>query len=116
MNNLIYKFRKINTIFCPYTCIQQPFIAYVSKIRRQKALGKHNIAIAIPSVRQSVCPSVTRRYCVKTTALSDSKMCLVLYKPKNIPKRRPLPLKSWLKLTYPLLKAASFDTFCLVAP
>jgi len=37
------------------------------------------------SVRLSVCPSVTRRYCVKTTArstvqfaLSDSKMCLVL--------------------------------------
>ena len=41
------------------------------------------------SVRLSVC---TRRYCVKTTArstvqcaLSDSKMCLVLQKPKNIP-------------------------------
>ena len=39
------------------------------------------LAMAIPSV----CPSVTRRYCVKTTArstvqfaLSDSKMCLVL--------------------------------------
>ena len=29
---------------------------------------------------------------------------------------RPLPLKSWLQVTYPLLKAASFDTFCLVAP
>ena len=25
-------------------------------------------------------------------------------------------LKSWLKLTHPLLKAATFDTFCLVAP
>jgi len=51
------------------------------------------------SVRPSVRPSVTRRYCVKTTArstvqftLSDSKMCLVLYKPKNIPQgRRLLP-------------------------
>jgi len=28
----------------------------------------------------------------------------------------PLPLNSWLQVTYPLLKAASFDTFCLVAP
>jgi len=28
----------------------------------------------------------------------------------------PFPLKSWLKLTHPFLKAASFDTFCLVAP
>jgi len=42
-------------------------------------------ATAIPSVCPSVGPSVTRRYCVKTTArntvqfaLSDSKMCLVL--------------------------------------
>ena len=25
-------------------------------------------------------------------------------------------LKSWLQVTYPLLKAASFDMFCLVAP
>jgi len=28
----------------------------------------------------------------------------------------PFPLKSWLQVTYPLLKAASFETFCLVAP
>ena len=75
------------------------------------------------SVCLSVCLSVTRRYCVKMTARStvqfsplDSKMCLVLYKPKNIPQGRPLPLKFWLKVTYPLPKAASFDTFCLVAP
>jgi len=26
------------------------------------------------------------------------------------------PLKSWLQVIYLLLKAASFDTFCLVAP
>ena len=29
---------------------------------------------------------------------------------------RSCPLKSWLQVTYPLLKAESFDTFCLVAP
>jgi len=28
----------------------------------------------------------------------------------------PFPLKSWLNLTYPLLTAASLDTFCFVAP
>ena len=55
-----------------------------------------------PSIRLSVClfihPSVTCRYCVKMTACStvqfaqsDSKMCLVLHKPKNIPQGRPLP-------------------------
>ena len=49
------------------------------------ALQSAVLAIAIPSVCLSVCMSVTRRYCVKTTAhstvqfaLSDSKMCLVL--------------------------------------
>jgi len=79
------------------------------------------LATAIPSVCLSVRQSVTRWYCVKTMAsstaqfaLSDSKMCLVLQKPKNIPQRRPLPLKSWLQVTYPFLKAASFDTFCLL--
>ena len=81
------------------------------------------LATAIPSVCPSVCASVTRRYCVKTTARStmpfsplDSKMCLVLYKPKIFPTDDPFPLKFWLKVTYPLLKAASFDKFCLVAP
>jgi len=65
------------------------------------------------SVRPSICLSVTRQYCVKMTAhstvqfaLSDSKMCLVLQKLKYIPQERPLPLKSWLQVTYPLLKAA----------
>ena len=55
------------------------------------------LATVIPSVCPSVCPSVTRRYCVKTTARStvqfapfDSKMCLVLYEPKNIPQGWPL--------------------------
>jgi len=27
---------------------------------------------------------------------------------------RPFPLKLWLQVTYPLLKAASLDTFCLL--
>jgi len=49
--------------------------------RRSAAASTCYSAIAIPSA----CLSVTRRYCVKTTArstvlfaLSDSKMCLVL--------------------------------------
>jgi len=49
--------------------------------RRNARIASAVLAIAIPSV----CPSATRRYCVKTTAcstvqcaLSDSKMCLVL--------------------------------------
>ena len=48
--------------------------------RRNARIASVILATAIPSVR----PSVTRRYCVKTThstvqfALLDSKMCLVL--------------------------------------
>ena len=35
---------------------------------------------------------------------------------KIFPRDDPFPLKFWLKVTYPLLKAASFDIFYLVAP
>jgi len=52
---------------------------------RNARIASAVLATAIPSVRPSVCPSVTRRYCVKTTARStmqfsplDRKMCLVL--------------------------------------
>ena len=53
--------------------------------RRNVRIASAVLAIAIPSVCPSVRLSVTRRYCVKTTAhstvqfaLSDSKMCPVL--------------------------------------
>jgi len=52
---------------------------------RNAGIASAVLATAIQSVRLSVCLSVTRRYCVKTTARStvqfaplDSKMCLVL--------------------------------------
>ena len=56
---------------------------------RNASIASAVLATAIQSVRLSVClsvrPSVTRRYCVKTTARStvqfaplDSKICLVL--------------------------------------
>jgi len=49
-------------------------------------------------------------------ALLDSKMSSFVETKKNNPQGRPHALKSWLQVTYPLLIAASFDTFCLVAP
>jgi len=62
--------------------------------RRNARIASVVLATAIPSVRLSV----TRRYCVKTTARStvqfallDSKMCLVLYKPKIFPSDLPSP-------------------------
>jgi len=56
-------------------------LLFVFTARRNARIASTVLAMAFPSV----CPSVTRRYCVKTTAhstvqfaLSDSKMCLVL--------------------------------------
>jgi len=56
-------------------------ILSVFTARRNAGIASTVLATAIPSV----CPSVTRRFCVKTTArntvqfaLTDSKMCLVL--------------------------------------
>jgi len=53
--------------------------------RRSAHIASEVLATAIMSVFPFVCPSVTRRYCVKTMAhstvpfaLSDSKMCLVM--------------------------------------
>jgi len=67
------------------------------------------------SVHPSVCLSVTRRYCVKTTARStvqfsplDSKMCLVLYKPKNIPQGRPLPTEILAQSDLPTPEGCEF--------
>jgi len=73
-----------------------------------RRIASAELAMAIPSFRPSICPSVTRRYYVKTTAhstmqfaLSDSKMSLVLSKPKNIPQARPLPPEIWAPTDLP---------------
>ena len=72
------------------------------------------------SIRLSVRLSVTRRYCVKTTAHSlhcwIAKCVQFCRNQKIFPRDDRFSLKFWLQVTYPLLKAASFDTFCLVAP
>ena len=85
------------------------------------------LATAIPSVRLSVClsvcPSVTRRYLSKRRHVVRCRLHRWIAKyvsffrnQKIFPRDDPFPLKFWLKVTYPLLKAASFDTLCLVAP
>jgi len=76
------------------------------------------IATAIPSVYLSHAGIVSKRRHVARCSLhcQIAKCVQFCRNQKNIPKGRPLSLKSWLKLTYPLLIAASLDTFCLVAP
>ena len=106
------------TLYCSQVSNQNFIVFTARRNARNARITSAVLATAIPSVCLSVRPSVrlsvTRRYCVKTTArstvqfaLSDSKMCLVLQKPKNIPQGRPLPQKSWLQVTYPLLKAVA---------
>ena len=72
--------------------------------RRNARIAIAVLAIAIPSVRLSV----TRRCCVKTTARTTVQFAL---SDSKVVKMCPFPLKSWLRVTYPLLIAASLDTF-----
>jgi len=77
----------------------QYFARSVFTARRNARIVSAVLATAIPSVCPSVRPSVTRRYSVETTArstaqfaLSDSKICLVLQKPKKyFPGTTPSP-------------------------
>jgi len=98
-----------------------------SHCKRYTSYGNSVCLSVCLAVCLSVClyvrPSVTRRYCVKTVAsstvkflLSNIKICLVMSKEKIFPSDDHFPLKSWLKMTYPLVIAASLDTFCFVAP
>ena len=84
---------------------------------RNARIASAVLATAIPSVcssvRLSVCLSVTRRYCVKTTARSTVQFAPLDRNQKIFPRDDTFPLKCWLKVTYPLLKAASFHTFAL---
>ena len=70
-------------IVCLFTLYASPLILFFFAFysARNARIASAVLAIPVPSVR----PSVTRRYCVKTTARStvqfaplDSKMCLVL--------------------------------------
>ena len=108
--------------FCPSGRIS-PLKLKLFTARRNARIASAVLATAIPSVCLSVCLSVKRRYCVKTTARStvqfaplDSKMSSFVETKKIFPRDDSFPLKFWLQVTYLLLKAASFDTFCLVAP
>ena len=75
------------------------------------------------TVRPSVCPShagiVSRQRHVARCSLHCWIAKCVSFcrnQKKYFPRDDPFPLKFWLQVTYPLMKAASFDTFCLVAP
>jgi len=88
--------------------------------RRNARIASAVLATAIPSVCPSVCqtPVLCQNECTWHGAVCTVRQQNVSssveskkYSPGTIP-----PLKSLFKLTYPLLIAASLDTFCLVAP
>ena len=71
-----------------------------------------------PSVRQPHAGIVSKQRHVARCSLHRwiAKCVWFCRNPKIFPRDDPFPLKFWLKVTYPLLKAARFDTFYLVAP
>ena len=76
------------------------------------------------SVCLSVCPSIRhmpvlskRRHVARCSLHCQIAKCVQFCRNQKIfPRDDPFPQKSWLELTYPLLIAASLDTFCLIAP
>ena len=94
--------------------------------RRNARIASAVLATAIPSVCLPVCLSVRlshasivskRRYVARCSLHLQIANASSFVETKTIfPRDDSFPLKSWHKLTYPLLIAASLDTFCLVAP
>ena len=68
------------------------------------------IASALYCYGNSVRPSVCHTPVLRQRRSTGKQLCR---NQKNIPQGRPLPLKSWFKLTYPVLIAASLHTFYL---
>jgi len=90
-------------------------------VRAMARIASAVLATAIPSVCPSVCTShagiVSKRQHVARSLHRWIAKCVQFCRNQIIfPRDDPFPLKFWLKVTYPLPKAASFDTFCLVAP
>ena len=100
---------------CPIQLIVVGFSFYSARNAR---ITSAVLATAIPSVCPSHARIVSKRRHVARCSLHCciAKCVQFCRNQKNIPQGRPFPLKLWLKVTYPLLKAASFDMFCLVAP
>ena len=98
-----------HTLFCQIT----PFLQRAQCSHCKRCISHGNSVR--PSVRPSVCPSVCHTpvlcqndgtYSTMQFSPLDSKMCLVFYKPKNIPEGRPEILA---QTDQPLQKVVSFD-------
>jgi len=83
VNQIVKVFSSVAAVHS--ACDILPFVTARRNARIASAVLATAIPSVCPSVRLSVCLSVTRWYCVKTTARStvqfapsDSKMCLVL--------------------------------------
>jgi len=86
-----------------------------------KRCTSYSISVCLPvclSVRLSHASIVSkRRYVARCSLHCQIANASSFVETKTIfPRDDSFPLKSWHKLTYPLLIAASLDTFCLVAP
>ena len=94
----------------------------VSTARRNARIASAALAIPI-SVRLSVCLSVClshagigskRLHVARCSLHRQIAKCVYFSRNQKVfPRVDPFPLKSWLKLTYSLPIASSFDTFAL---
>jgi len=93
-------------------------LCLVFTVRRNARIASAVLATAVPSVCLSHAGIVSKRRHVARYSLHCliAKCVYFCRNQKVFPRDDPFPLKIWLEVTYPLLKAASFDTFCLVAP
>jgi len=118
--------RQVSTLPC-HTCAPvHVSFGFYSAPRRNARIASAVLATAIPSVCPYVRPSVClshagivskRRHVARCSLHCRIAKCVQFCRNQKIFHRDdPFPLKSWLQVTYPIVKAASFDTFCLVAP
>ena len=99
--------------------LHSPSMCRIFTARRKARIASAVLATAIPSVCLSVRPSVClshagivskRRHVARCSLHCQIAKCVEFCRNQKIfPRDDPFPLKSWLQVTYPLLKAASFD-------
>jgi len=91
---------------CP-TTVTNYRLSSIFTARRNARIASAVLATAIPSVTCQYCVKMTASSMVQS-ALSDSKMCLVFQKPKNIPEGRPLPPEIVAQTDPPPPKSSEF--------
>ena len=125
LSNFLFFSIPSHFIFRSYEATKTRFSFYSARNARIASIfariASDVLATAIPSVRLSVCLSVRlshagivskQRHVARCSLPCQIAKCVYFCRNQKIfPRDQP-----WLQVTYPFLKAAGFDTFCLVSP